>query len=388
MRRSTQNLGLNSLPASDPSGDRCKGYGAISCLKHPDNGYHFLSGASIYDDINNTYTHLSFGDKFGPVVFLFALHEEGAVEPAQLLCLDHSIFMQYASLDGQEPPSANEFVRFNTIEFLSSNQETDQESVIDNATSFKQSMSKLVNYLVNKKLDIEFEEIFRSITMVSADSTPLMQQVSNQLLDESTISFLPETEALENSGSSKKRKKKGSKDKNSKQQIDWNYNNHVTPRKRNATVFYEPAPEAPRVQINKKVSVDMIELDNELAQEDAANKKSKKNKKGTQSKSRKKVESKAKKMAKATTPAVFKTPNSKIRSSETPKAITPAVGVGSETVTNVIIKQQQTQALISKTKDDREEREYLRGQSLLDISVDEKRASNAFDLAERAARMA
>ena len=162
----------------------------------------------------------------------------------------------------------------------------------------------------------------------------------------------------------------------------------MTPRKRNATVFYEPAPEAPRVQINKKVSVDMIELDNELAQEDAANKKSKKNKKGTQSKSRKKVESKAKKMAKATTPAVFKTPNSKIRSSETPKAITPAVGVGSETVTNVIIKQQQTQALISKTKDDREEREYLRGQSLLDISVDEKRASNAFDLAERAARMA
>jgi hypothetical protein len=50
-----------------------------------------------------------------------------------------------------------------------------------------------------------------------------------------------------------------------------------------------------------------------------------------------------------------------------------------------------TPAVTQKTPqswDEREEREYLRRQSLLDMDVENKRASSAFDLAERANRMA
>ena len=46
------------------------------------------------------------------------------------------------------------------------------------------------------------------------------------------------------------------------------------------------------------------------------------------------------------------------------------------------------QAFVPRNKDEREERDYLRGQSLLDLDMENKRASSAFDLAERANRMA
>ncbi len=61
MRRAAQNLGLDSIPTSLLSNSKSKGYGAIACLKKPDNGYHFLTGVSLYSDNENI--HLSFGDK-------------------------------------------------------------------------------------------------------------------------------------------------------------------------------------------------------------------------------------------------------------------------------------------------------------------------------------
>ena len=59
---------------------------------------------------------------------------------------------------------------------------------------------------------------------------------------------------------------------------------------------------------------------------------------------------------------------------------------------NLIMQLQQVQtanAFVSRSKgDERGEREYLRSQSLLDLDVETKRANNAFELAERANRMA
>jgi hypothetical protein len=50
---------------------------------------------------------------------------------------------------------------------------------------------------------------------------------------------------------------------------------------------------------------------------------------------------------------------------------------------------QTANAFVSRSKgDERGEREYLRSQSLLDLDVETKRANNAFELAERANRMA
>ena len=141
-RRSTQNLRLDSLPASILSDNtRCNGYGVIGCLKHPDdNSCHFLSGVSFYKYFENTDIHLSFGDKFGSSVFLYALYEEGTAAPTQLLCLDHSIFMQYAFSDATQQsivaPHSNEWVRFNTDEFLEQNKGTNQETVIEDTTGF------------------------------------------------------------------------------------------------------------------------------------------------------------------------------------------------------------------------------------------------------------
>ena len=145
-RRSTQNLRLDSLPASILSDNtRCNGYGVIGCLKHPDdNSCHFLSGVSFYKYFENTDIHLSFGDKFGSSVFLYALYEEGTAETAQVLCMDDTVFMRYAfpSDDVQEsvaPPSANEFVTFNTTEFLEHNLAIDQRRIHGCYCSFRRA---------------------------------------------------------------------------------------------------------------------------------------------------------------------------------------------------------------------------------------------------------
>lgn len=377
MRRSTQNFGLNALIASNLSDDNCKVYGAVGCLKHPDNGYNFLMGFSKYFENNDI--HLSFGDKFDSVVFLFALCEDNTAvqaQPAQLLFLDHTVFMRYAfpSVAQDEPPippSANELVRFDTTDFLNNNRSTDQESVIADAVSFKQSASRFVNYFVSKKNDYEFEDVFRPTTVI-VDDDPTQPSECN--FTSSTLDIIP---ADGDKDASSGKKKSGLKKQKSKAEIDWAYETHVTPRKRRATTFYEPMPEVPRAQVNKKVSINMDELENELALE-CENKKSKKKAKETKSKSKsKQSDSKAKKTAKGGSQTEPKTPNS-----------ARAVDTSSGSISHLNFQQQPAVALVSKTQDEREEREYLRRQSLLDIDVDEKRASNAFDLAERATRMA
>ena len=167
-RRSTQNLRLDSLPASILSDStRCNGYGAIGSLKHPDNNsYHFLSGVSFYKYFEDQDIHLSFGDKFGSMIFLYALYEEGTAEPAQLLCLDDTVFMQYA-LPGEdvteqelEPPSANEWAICNTTEFLDDIKDTNQESVITDNAGFKKAASRIISTLVKTKGDDAFKRIF------------------------------------------------------------------------------------------------------------------------------------------------------------------------------------------------------------------------------------
>ena len=388
MRRSIQNLGLDSLPASFLSDSTCKGYGAIGCLKKPDNGYHFLSGVSIYNALD-AHIHLSFGDKFDSVVFLYALYEEGAAAPTQLLCLDHSIFMQYAFSDATQQsivaPHSNEWVRFNTDEFLEQNKGTNQETVIEDITGFKKAASRLVNYLVGKKNDAEFDEIFCPKS-VEANDLHSMQEHNSELDGTIIITADPPSDmnvSIQNTGSTRN-KKRDSKKK--KKDIDWAYNNHATPRKRSATVFYEP--EIPKQQ--KQVVIDMNELEEEERQLEAGKQSKKSSKKN------------AKKNAKPAKTAKEKSPKTPAPKTPTPKTPTPKTSshkysgsfstpaAGPDFVTNVTVQQQQAQVLTQTRNkgDEREEREYLRRQSILDLEVETKKTSSYFDLAERANRMA
>ena len=68
-----------------------------------------------------------------------------------------------ASVKEPVPPSAYEFVKFNTLEFLRENRDTNQESVVKDAAAFKQSASQFVQYLSTKKNESNFEEIFCKI---------------------------------------------------------------------------------------------------------------------------------------------------------------------------------------------------------------------------------
>jgi hypothetical protein len=129
----------------------------------------------------------------------------------------------------------------------------------------------------------------------------------------------------------------------------------------------------------------MNQLEHELTElEDSnrTNKKSSKRKKETKPKLPKKPRAQKAKQENNLTP-LLTPPTSDTRIQQDRASLTAA--------TAVTQNQQGLGRLIEWTpqlKDEREEREYLRRQSLLDMDVENKRASSAFDLAERANRMA
>ena len=101
------------------------------------------------------------------------------------------------------PPSANELVRFDTTDFLNNNRSTDQESVIADAVSFKQSASRFVNYFVSKKNDYEFEDVFRPTTVI-VDDDPTQPSECN--FTSSTLDIIP-ADGDKDASSGKKKKK-------------------------------------------------------------------------------------------------------------------------------------------------------------------------------------
>jgi hypothetical protein len=377
MRRSIQNLGLNSLdPCSILNRDNCKGYAPVGCLRVP-NGYHFLTGVSFFQYFENNDIHLTFGDKFDSVVFLYALYEDGSEVPSTLLCVDEPVFKSYglsADITAVVPPTIGQFARFKTDEFLQNNRDIHQESAIENTATFKLSASRFVNYLAQRKNDSDFEDIFSSPPAIADDNLPSFQSEDLLIVDGAN---------LEDDSKSKKKKEKSEKKKRD-QEIDWAYNNHPTPRKRNAVVKFTIGAEPPKARV-PKVHIDMNQLEHELTElEDSnrTNKKSSKRKKETKPKLPKKPRAQKAKQPNNLTP--LRTPPTSDTQIQQDRASLTAA-------TAVTQNQQGLGRLIEWTpqlKDEREEREYLRRQSLLDMDVENKRASSAFDLAERANRMA
>ena len=146
-------------------------------------------------------------------------------------------------------------------------------------------------------------------------------------------------------------------------------------------------------KINRKVTVDMNELEEEIAEAEAKTSKKKKSAKKTKATT---------KTPRVTKPKNVKAPTIKT-AHLTDATATNRFGNNSSgiTSTQIIVKPQadaflfnnknerpHADALLIKTKNEREEREYLRSQSHLDLDLETKRASNYFDLAERANRMA
>ena len=125
----------------------------------------------------------------------------------------------------------------------------------------------------------------------------------------------------------------------------------------------------------------MNELENEIAEAEA--------KKLKKKKSAKKIKATTK-IPKVTKPKNLMPPTVKTNlMPPTDATATNKFGNNSSGITSTqITVKPQADALLFKTKNEREEREYLRGQSHLDLDLETKRASNYFDLAERANRMA
>jgi hypothetical protein len=294
--------------------------------------------------------------------------------------------MRYAfpSDDVQEsvaPPSANEFVTFNTTEFLEYNLAIDQESVVKDNAEFKKAASRFISYLVQKKNTTEFKGIFipartETAAEVTAETLQSMQLGNENSQEIATHSCSADVNSQnEDVSQNKKKKKRGSK---TRAEIDWAYDNHITPRKRSATVLFNAGsskvPNNNPSKRNKGVIVDMNELEKEIEVEE-------------KHKSKKKESKKKEKKTKAAKTPTRRNVSTTVKTTElqTPKNnSTPGANLGY----NDQIVQQQAHLVVSKTKNEREEREYLRGQSLLDLDLETKRASNFFDLAERANRMA
>ena len=374
MRRSTQNLGLDSLPASILNRDNCKGFAPIGCLRYPpDKGYHFLTGVSFFNYFDNSNIHLTFGDKFESIVFLYALYEEGTAMPSQLLCLDETNFQYFGKNQGVGvPPSANEWVRFNTDEFLKDNQNINQDTIITDGASFKSSASRIVNYLVQKKNDSDFDELFRppESSVILHDNIDSTQDegltAKSPALDDRSYS---ENEPSNDFGEQGKIKKKNKK---TKQDIDRAYDSHVTPRKRTATQFYEPELELPKV--SKKIFVNMNALEKELEENRG---------KGSKSKA-KKAKKSTKEKKEPPKPKEKKDPKIYPSLKQTKPIFDPLPA----SKTPVIIAPSEQSYYSHKMKDEKQERDYLRQQSLLDLEIENKRTSSMFDMAERANRLA
>jgi len=376
MRRATQNLGLHEIPASAPSGESCKGFAAMTCLKAADNNaLNFLTGVSLFKYNSTTDIHLSFGDKFGTVVFLYALHEDNTLLPAQLLCLDHNTFTRFAfpQEGSSDPvsPTANEWVRFNTDEFLEANKTTDQESVIKDTAVFRSVASRFIKQLGKMKNQSDHHDIFypqlRQTTETSDDANE--DNISDQLEDD-----ILAVKEVSDRGDKKSKKKGSTKRKMSYKDIENAYEAHPTPRKRTAIVRYSPEDEPKFPKSAPKIIIDMNAIDKEVDREIENNKKSKKKC------------SKNEKTAKKT---------SKKKEDKTPNAKKLASSSGNEIVTKYAVdtpdafKSSLAATMSSKKLESKnEDREYLRQQSILDLDLETKRSNQAFDMAERANRMA
>jgi len=226
MRRSTQNLGLNSLgPCSILNRDKCKGYAPVGCLRVPSNGYHFLTGVSFFQYFENNDIHLTFGDKFDSVVFLYALYEEDSDAPVHLLCVDEPVFQSYGlSEEIVSPPSSVNFVRFNTDEFLKNINNVNQESMITDNSTFKLSASRFVIYLTENKNNCDFKDIFCPPASASQESDTTDAQVLIQgkalpILDGADLeddSKLAEEALGDGADKSKKKREIGKEEKKSR----------------------------------------------------------------------------------------------------------------------------------------------------------------------------
>ena len=394
MRRSTQNLGLDSLGAcSILNRDLCKGYAPVGCLRVPLlNAYHFLTGVSLIKYYENSDIHLTFGDKFDSVIFLYALYEDGSEVPSTLLCVDESVFKSYGlseDITAVSPPTFGQFARFKTEEFLENNRDIDQESAIENIAFFKLSASRFVNYLAQRMNDPDFKDIFSPppAMIASLPSDPELSTTDNNDSNPNDGQMLVDQRADASSSKKKKDKDKSAKKKRDLE-INAAYENHVTPRKRGATDFYKPPLDEPKLQ-KPLVIIDMNGF--EMGEDEDKGKDPKISK--SKSKSKKK-ETKKKETKKTKSSHVDDKPKPTPRKSKSvaPKTAGPTPSMAVNTTTPMVSQNSTIHSNMSvsvqKNKDDREEREYLRKQTLLDLDVDNQRASSYFDLAERANRMA
>jgi hypothetical protein len=377
MRRATQNLGLDALPAPILSGDGCKGFAAMACLKADDNGLNFLTGVSIPKKYDNNDIHLSFGDKFGTVIFLYALHEETTLVPAQLLCLDHDAFMRFAfpqESSNPVPPTTNEWARFNTDEFLEANKKTDQESVIKDTVVFRTVASRFIKHLGQMKNKSEYHDIFYPQKRQSSGACSTMADTGDNMIDCNPHHFGDDmtVEVSTTNEGNKSKKKSSAKGKRSLQEINLAYDAHVTPRKRTATVRYNVKHELPKIPRSvPKIIIDMNALDEEVDREVEAESKS--NKKGGKKQNAKKA---AKKKGDKKAKAKISEVNLSAYTHQNVDPITP---------TNPSL---QTTIPGKKLAEKNDERDYLRQQSIQDLDLETRRANQAFDMAERANRMA
>ena len=378
MRRVSQNFGLDKIPASAPSSDRSQGFGLMSFLKVDDTGLNFLTGVSLFKNSNGIDVHLSFGDQFGSVIFLYALHEDNTSVPAQLLCLDKSAFERFAypthGTSDPIPPAVNEWVRFNTDEFLDANKTIDQESLIRDNASFKQVVTRFIKHLGQMKNQSNYHDIFH----------PTLRNVVEEDHDEQQKDDMKivttANNALDNDGKKKKTENSQKKTKSDKE-INRAYNEHVTPRKRTATVLYNVEAEAPKVlkpPKTPKVIIDMNALEKE---EDMR----------IDDKGKSKTKGKKQKGNKATTKKdTTKTKRSAVNKSVKTADNIKVISADSELKKDDTAEQgnpRKVSTAVRTLKDDIDEREYLRRQTIMDMDVDTKRQNQIFDMVERANRM-
>jgi hypothetical protein len=178
----------------------------------PYNGYHFLTGVSFFRYFENNDIHLTFGDKFDSVVFLYALYEDGSEVPSTLLCMDEPAFKSYGlseDITAVSPPTLGQFVRFKTEEFLKNNRDIDQESVIENNAFFKLSASRFVNFLAQMKTDRDYNDIFilPPPAIASLPCDPALSTSDNN--DSNPNAEQMPVDQYADAGSSKKKKDKG-----------------------------------------------------------------------------------------------------------------------------------------------------------------------------------
>ena len=152
--------------------DRVKGYGNSAALV-PTNIY-CLAGIKI-DEVA-----LVFGDKFGELVFLFAisLPEDRQGLPTAFLCVDADQFGQLTAVDTPSQPEHKHFCLCSgwlgsPIDFLEDNKFTDQICLLTEQANFKEALKRFIIFILTlKRSDPERADALLGISKPLENTTP------------------------------------------------------------------------------------------------------------------------------------------------------------------------------------------------------------------------